>query len=77
MHYDWYFSEDETRCEVREIYADSDAMLAHLGNVSEQLGRLVELGGGLEANGYGRPSAELAEAIAPFNPTLHGHFQGK
>ena len=77
MHYDWYFSDDETRCEVREIYADSGALLAHLGNVGEQLGRLVELGGGLEANVFGHPAAELAEAIAPFNPTLYGHFDGK
>ena len=62
---------------VREIYADSDAMLAHLGNVGELLGRLIELGGGLEPEGFGSPSAGLAEAIAPFNPTMYGHFQGK
>ncbi len=77
LHYDWFFSEDETKCVVREIYADSDAMLAHLGNVGELLGRLIELGGGLEPEGFGSPSAALAEAIAPFNPTMYGHFQGK
>jgi hypothetical protein len=70
LHYDWFFTEDETRCVVREIYADSDAMLAHLGNVGDLLGRLVELGGGLEPEGFGSPSAELADAIAPFNPTV-------
>ena len=52
-------------------------MLAHLGNVGDLLGRLVELGGGLEPEGFGSLSAELAEAIAPFNPTLYSHFQGK
>lgn len=77
LHYDWFFSEDETKCVVREIYADSDAMLAHLGNVGDLLGRLIELGGGLDPEGFGSPSAELAEAIAPFNPTLYAHFQGK
>ena len=77
LHYDWFFSEDETKCVVREIYADSDAMLAHLGNVGELLGRLIELGGGLEPEGFGSPSAALAEAIAPFSPTMYGHFQGK
>ena len=77
LHYDWFFSEDETKCVVREVYANSDAMLAHLGNVGELLGRLVELGGGLEPEGFGSPSAELAEAIAPFNATMYGHFQGK
>ena len=77
LHYDWFFSDDETRCEVREVYADSDAMLAHIANVGEILGPMVELGGGLEAEVFGSPSAELAEALAPFNPTLHSRFQGK
>ncbi len=76
LHYDWFFSEDETKCVVRETYADSGAMLAHLGNVGGLLGRLIELGGGLEPEGFGSPSAELAEAIAPFNPTMYAHFQG-
>ena len=62
---------------VREVYANSDAMLAHLGNVGELPGRLVELGGGLEPEGFGSPSFVLAEAIAPFNATMYGHFQGK
>jgi len=77
LHYDWFFSEDESKCEVREIYANSDAMLAHLGNVGELLGRLIELGGGLVPEGFGSPSPQLAEAIAPFNPTMYTHFQGK
>ena len=77
LHYDWYFSADATTCEVRETYADSDAMLAHVGNVGELLGRLVELGGGLEGNVFGSPSAALAEAIAAFDPTMYRHFQGK
>ena len=47
LQYDWFFSEDQTRCVVSEIYADSDAMLAHLGNVAEYMGRQIELGGGL------------------------------
>ena len=52
LHYDWFFSEDETKCVVREIYADSDALLAHLGNVGELLGRLIELGGGARARRF-------------------------
>lgn len=77
LHYDWFFNEDETRCEVREVYADSDAMLAHIATVGDVLGPMVELGGGLEAEVFGSPSAALAEALAPFSPTLHSHFQGK
>ena len=77
LHYDWYFSEDETRCEVHEVYADSDAMLAHIANVADLLGPMVELGGGLEAKVFGSPSPELVEALAPFEPAMYSHFQGK
>ena len=77
LHYNWFFSDDETMCEVREVYADSDAMLAHIATVGDVLGPMVELGGGLEAEVFGSPSAALAEALAPFSPTLHSHFQGK
>ena len=77
VQYDWFFSEDQTTCEVREVYADSEAMLAHIATVGDVLGPLVDLGGGLEADVFGSPSAELADALAPFNPTLHAHFQGK
>ena len=45
--------------------------------VGEILGPMVELGGGLEAEVFGSPSAELAEALAPFNPTVYSRFQGK
>ena len=30
LNYDWYLTEDGTRCVVRETYVDSAAVLAHL-----------------------------------------------
>ena len=32
LQYDWFLSEDETKCVVRETYANSDAVLAHMAN---------------------------------------------
>jgi quinol monooxygenase YgiN len=29
LHYDWYLSEDGTRCEIREAYVDSDGVIEH------------------------------------------------
>ena len=40
LHYDWYLSDDGTRCVVRETYADSGAALAHLPLVSEQVAKI-------------------------------------
>jgi quinol monooxygenase YgiN len=79
LQYDWFFSEDETRCVVRERYESSDAILSHMGNLGDLIGRLGELGGGLEIEAFGAPSAELlaAAAAAGLEPTVYTFFQGK
>lgn len=53
LQYDWFFNVDETSCVVREAYANSDAVLAHMGNLGELLGQLAEFGGASKS----RPSA--------------------
>jgi Antibiotic biosynthesis monooxygenase len=77
LQYDWFFSDDGTRCVVRETYANSDAVLAHVDNVGPLLGRLVELGGGLELEVFGEPSEALRNALAAFNPPVYSFVQGK
>ena len=75
--YDWYFNHDETSCVVRETYESSAAVLAHMGNVGDLLGKLVELGSGLEIEVFGSPSAELMEAAAALQPSVYPYFQGR
>jgi len=78
LRYDWFFTDDETWCEVREIFADSDAVLVHAGNAGERLGRLVALGGGLKLELFGDPSPELCEMLASFGETpILRTFQSK
>ena len=77
LQYDWFFSGDGTRCVVRERYASSEAALEHLGHVGPLLGRLVDLGGGLEIEAFGRPSAALLAAIAALNPVVYDYAMGK
>jgi len=77
LQYDWFFSDDGTRCVVRETYRSSDDVLAHLGNVGPLLGRLVELGGGLELEVFGEPTPALRDATAALQPRTHSYFQGK
>ncbi len=77
LQHDWFLSDDGTRCVVRETYASSDAFLAHLAGVGPLLGRLVELGGGLELEVFGEPSAAVRDALAPFRPPIYRLSQGK
>ncbi len=77
LQYDWFFSADGTRCVVRETYASSDAVLGHLGNVGPILGRMVELGGGLELDIFGSPSPELSAAVSALRPTIYDYAHGK
>ena len=77
LQYDWFFSSDETRCVVRERYENSDAILAHMANLGELIGKLAELGGGLEIEAFGTLSPQLAEAAAALHPAIYGFFQGK
>ena len=77
LQHDWFFSADGARCVVRETYASAGAFLAHLTSAGPLLGRLVELGGGLELEVFGEPSAELSEAISAFQPLVYRYSQGK
>jgi Antibiotic biosynthesis monooxygenase len=77
LQHDWFFTDDGAQCVVRETYASSDAFLAHLASAGPLLGRLVELGGGLELEVFGAPSAALYDAIASFQPRIYGFGQGK
>ena len=77
LQYDWFFSADETQCIIRETFASSEAVLAHVGNVSDLLGKIVQLGGGLKIEFFGNPSEELRQALEAFHPTVYTHFQSK
>jgi quinol monooxygenase YgiN len=77
LRHDWFFSDDGARCIVRETYTSSDAFLAHLTAAGPLLGRLVELGGGLELELFGEPSPTLLHAVAAFQPQIYRYGQGK
>jgi quinol monooxygenase YgiN len=77
LQYDWFFNADETACVVRETFESSDADLLHLARMGDIIGPVVQLGGGLEVEIFGRPSAQLVQALEAFNPTYYSYFQGK
>jgi len=75
LQYDWFFSSDETECIVRENYTDSNAVLAHMGNVGELLGQLLGMAD-FELEVYGKMSEELQNAATGLYPRVYTFFKG-
>ena len=48
-----------------------------MANLGDLIGKLAELGGGLEIEAFGDPSPQRLEAAAAFEPTIYRFFQGK
>lgn len=74
LQYDWYFSENQKECVLIEKYPDSNALLAHLANIGDLLGKLLALAD-LRAEIYGKPSKELLKATARVSVEVYYFYQ--
>jgi quinol monooxygenase YgiN len=64
LRYDWFLSDDGTECEVREGYADADALIEHAHNVAEARDKLFrDFAYDHNMTIYGEPSPALAELM--------------
>ena len=64
LQYDWFISSDNTECEIRETYENSEAFLAHLSNLGNLLQILYEkFASDHSVAIYGDPSSELLEKL--------------
>ena len=64
IQYDWFISSDNTECEIRETYENSEAFLAHLSNLGNSLQILYEkFASDHSVAIYGDPSSELLEKL--------------
>jgi quinol monooxygenase YgiN len=64
LRYDWFVSDDGTRCEVREAYVDADALLQHAEHIGEARAQLFrDFADDHDMTFYGEPSPALAEAL--------------
>lgn len=75
LQYDWFFSEDESECVVRERYRDSDAVLEHIANLGDTFDALLGVAD-LSLEVCGDPSPELMEASEGLDVTVYRYFQG-
>ena len=73
--YDWFIDEDNLACTVIETYKDSEAVLAHSGNVNELLGKLMEISD-FSGEVFGNATDELKGALKSMNIAVVPFFKG-
>lgn len=73
--YEWYLNEDLMECVVWEVYKDSDALLAHAGNVGPYLDQLLNLSSA-SIEIYGDPNQELLDATERLNIRIYPFVDG-
>ncbi|MDH3704520.1 MAG: antibiotic biosynthesis monooxygenase [Acidimicrobiia bacterium] len=74
--YEWFISGDGTAVHIYERYADSDAVLIHLGSFANFADRFF---GAVDPTGffvYGEPSDTAAEALTGAGAQIMGRFGG-
>ena len=74
--YEYHINEDGTECHLLETFKDSDAFMAHLGNVGHMFETLFGFATMTRAKIYGSPSVELRQALDPLGVEYFGHFNG-
>lgn len=75
LQYDWFFNPQKTECIVRESYKDSDAVLAHLGNLVGLFNQILELADS-SFEVYGNPFEELQKTAAALKPRVYSFYKG-
>lgn len=76
QQYDWFLSDDQTKCVVLEKYENGEAVLAHMASSGALIGQLAALGGGIELEVFGDLSPELKQALAAASPATYAPFAG-
>src|SRR5262249_62034933 len=64
VRYDWFLSDDETECEVREAYVDADALIEHAQHIAEARNKLFrDFADDHPITCYAAPSPALSQAM--------------
>lgn len=76
LSYEWYLSDDERTCYIVGLLEDSEAVMAHLTNMGQTIGRFSELAPATRIEIYGDVSDELRQFVAPFGAAIVGYWHG-
>ena len=73
LQYDWFLNQDQTEGVVLERYIDSNALLAHMGNLGDTLGQLLGISD-FRGEVYGNPSQELMNATEGLDVVVYSEL---
>jgi quinol monooxygenase YgiN len=78
LGYDWCLSSDRKRCRILEIYADQNAVLAHLTSpvVRELVPKLLQTATLNRFEVYGDPGPKSAEILAGVGAEIFSLWRG-
>jgi quinol monooxygenase YgiN len=78
LGYDWCLSSDRKRCRILEIYADQNAVLAHLTSpvVRELVPKLLQTAALNRFEVYGDPGPKSAEILAGVGAEIFPLWRG-
>ena len=76
LSYEWFLSNDESKCYVVHLYKDSESLLAHLRNIGDLGGPLHEIAPINDLMIFGSPSDELRQALEPVGAKIFEHWNG-
>ena len=62
LRYDWFLSDDQTGCEIRELYESAEGLVEHRMHIGAALDKLfTEFADDHAVSVYGEPSPQLLE----------------
>ncbi len=77
QNYEWFLSGDDKTCHINERYADSEAVMVHLGNFGSKFAdRFLACFEPTSLSVYGNPSSEARAALDGFGATYLGWLGG-
>jgi len=78
LGYEWYLSNDHSRCRLLETYANADAVQNHLASavVQELVPKVLNFAAIARFEVYGSPDAESAAALKSFGAEIYPHWRG-
>jgi quinol monooxygenase YgiN len=78
LAYEWFLSKDGKRCRLVELYANADAVQAHLGGAAVQqwVPKLLEVSSLSRFEVYGVPDAGAAAALEGFGAEIFRYWKG-
>lgn len=78
LNYEWFLSQDRSRCRLLETYADVGAMQKHLASavVGELLPKLLEFAAISRFEVYGTPDAQSAAVLTSVHAEIYPHWRG-